>query len=467
MKAMGLTLEGNPQDVINRIAVILAVSLILVVVAALCHDRRQNITEIKRSRPATWVLALLICSYLLLIPALFATLFNMTIGAVDALVLEHASDSTIEFIYLLGDTGSWLGAVMVAIFALVVPLVKIVLLVLGEFWRCSKDPRRIQVARMCIRFVQIISKWACPDIIAYIFLFYLVRHLNRPPINGLFSLDVGFTCYTLFCWGSTISSLGVHLPALNEEMKAASKEPWPLRVLGRKGTAVAMFVIQLVFVVCFVLGQYWSCLGLRLDQNILANNGLPQWQIDVMVNLHVAEHAKADVTIFQCIDMLLKTQAESFDANAILSIIMLAVFVLGLTLLDMLVLSVASFQILSSPENSEDNRCNLITLTKHLKKLAMLDVLILGIVVVVLSGSVYKKQGLVLSPGWGLLALGGAELMHYLAYALVRSFANAKVMTVTMDVTEDKTAPKEVSEMSTTIPSDQDSEKSTDGNVPI
>lgn len=95
----------------------------------------------------------------------------MTIGAVDALVLEHASDSTIEFIYLLGDTGSWLGAVMVAIFALVVPLVKIVLLVLGEFWRCSKDPRRIQVARMCIRFVQIISKWACPDIIAYIFLF--------------------------------------------------------------------------------------------------------------------------------------------------------------------------------------------------------------------------------------------------------------------------------------------------------
>jgi hypothetical protein len=30
--------------------------------------------------------------------------------------------------------------VMVAIFALVVPLVKIVLLVLGEFWRCSKVP---------------------------------------------------------------------------------------------------------------------------------------------------------------------------------------------------------------------------------------------------------------------------------------------------------------------------------------
>ena len=43
------------------------------------------------------------------------------------------------------------------------------------------------------------------------------------------------------------------------------------------------------------------------------------------------------------------------------------------------------------------------------------------------TGRPARPAGLVLSPGWGLLALGGAELMHYLAYALVRSFANAKV----------------------------------------
>ena len=85
--------------------------------------------------------------------------------------------------------------------------------------------------------VQIISKWACPaawrnvfltphsttgvlslgvevsgatfseDIIAYIFLFYLVRHLNRPPINGLFSLDawVRDWCFmAVFCDAKTI-----------------------------------------------------------------------------------------------------------------------------------------------------------------------------------------------------------------------------------------------------------------------
>eukprot|EP00435_Cladocopium_sp_Y103_P059302 s136_g21.t1 len=59
--------------------------------------------------------------------------------------------------------------------------------------------------------------------------------------------------------------------------------------------------------------------------------------------------------------------------------------------------------------------------------------------------------------------------MHYLAYGLVRSFANApaaKVITVTME-TEATTAPKAASEMSTTTPSgsDQDSEKSIDGTI--
>ena len=67
-----------------------------------------------------------------------------------------------------------------------------------------------------------ISKWACPDMIAYIFLLYLVRHLNRPPINGLFTLDIGFACYTLFCWGSTISSQLGHLESLHWLSSCAS-----------------------------------------------------------------------------------------------------------------------------------------------------------------------------------------------------------------------------------------------------
>lgn len=91
----------------------------------------------------------------------------MTIGAVDAVVLEEASDSTVQFIRLLAETGSWLGAVLVTIFAICVPLLKILLLVLGEMWRDSpvprpvkatplprQDPARVRSARIYIRFVR-------------------------------------------------------------------------------------------------------------------------------------------------------------------------------------------------------------------------------------------------------------------------------------------------------------------------
>ncbi|CAJ1387227.1 unnamed protein product [Effrenium voratum] len=445
---MALSLDGNSQESINRIAVVLACGMLVVVGGGACWDWKTRGLKATKSTPPAWALALLAYSYALLIPAIFVTLFSMKIGAVDVIVLEEASDSTLQFIQLLGETGSWLGAVMVAIFAIVVPLLKLGLLILGECWRCSKDKSRVLAARGCIRFVQQISKWACPDLIAYIFLFYLVHHLNHYPINGLFRLELGFTCYTLFCWGSTISSLGIHLPRMPESAETKTpKEPWVLRNLGKRGTATTVFVVQIVFLVFFVLGLSWSCLGLRLKPDLLAEHGLPEWQIQIMEELDVEKNAYADVTIFTCVEMLMKAQQESFDANAIFAVVMLVLFVVGLTLLDMAVLAVAAVQTLCSSDHHvvEDNRCNFITLAKYLKKMAMLDVLILGVLVVVLSGSVYQEQGLVLLPGWGLLALFIAELMHYLTYFIVRSLAQAIPANV---------AQKEMSDSTTTESTD-------------
>ena len=74
--------------------------------------------------------------------------------------------------------------------------------------------------------------------------------------------DVGFTCYTLFCWGSTISSLGVHLPALEDiDATSAPKEPWALRVLGRKGDLIWLDLVFIVFLVLSVpYNAYWLSL---------------------------------------------------------------------------------------------------------------------------------------------------------------------------------------------------------------
>lgn len=127
--------------------------------------------------------------------------------------------------------------------------------------------------------------------VAYIFLFYLVKHLDQDPINGYFSLDIGFTCYTLFCWGSTISSLGVHPPP-----DRRGREPSAPKTFGVRGTIVLMLIFEAIFLLCFVLGLSWRlassealldsfhfsprpCLKLRLEAKILEQHGLPEWQI--------------------------------------------------------------------------------------------------------------------------------------------------------------------------------------------
>merc|ERR1719203_2223602 len=86
-----------------------------------------------------------------------------------------------------------------------------VLLVLGEAWR-SGWPLR---ARACVKAVQLVSKWACPDLFAYVLLLHLVRALPRhcPLIETAGHLDVGFSCFSIFCVCSTLASLWIPLPS--------------------------------------------------------------------------------------------------------------------------------------------------------------------------------------------------------------------------------------------------------------
>lgn len=142
--------------------------------------------------------------------------------------------------------------------------------------------------------------------------------------------------------------------------------------------------------------------------------------------LHLPDLAKAEVTIPRCIGMLAQTQSDAFDANAILAIVMLAVFVVGFTVFDMIALIVAAFQSLRldgtrTVEDATAVRHKALAASSTLKKLSMLDVTILGIVIVVASGTVYKQQGLILSFRPGLLGMLGAEICHYATYFFVHN----------------------------------------------
>ncbi|CAE8582696.1 unnamed protein product, partial [Polarella glacialis] len=133
------------------------------------------------------------------------------------------TESTVSFVGELSNSGSWAGAAFIVLYAMVIPAVKIVLLILGEVWYDSGKAWKVRSSRRCILTLHSISKWASPDMFAYVLLLCLFRKMHHPPdLISEGRLSMGFTCFSIFCVGSTIGTLGVHPPT----------EPWDESIRG-------------------------------------------------------------------------------------------------------------------------------------------------------------------------------------------------------------------------------------------
>ena len=69
----------------------------------------------------------------------------------------------------------------VIIYAIVIPIIKLLLTFFGNTLQLERCGTHRTASRRCIQMVQNISKWACPDMFAYIILMHLVRSLTVPP----------------------------------------------------------------------------------------------------------------------------------------------------------------------------------------------------------------------------------------------------------------------------------------------
>jgi len=218
-----------------------------------------------KGRTGAAVLFSLVVSYALLLPAIMTVLFSFNLYASFTLLgvasiqvnLTRENDkpaaiteSMWQLISTLWDTGGYLGAVLVVIYAMVVPALKLMLLFFGEWWRNSKDESRVLRARRCIQFVQFISKWASPDMFAYILMLHLFRDLNNPPVlQAKAVLDVGFIAFCLFCISSTISTLGIKLPTVADLPGSIGEGSIsrPVAARPKTGSAVPMFLLTAGF----------------------------------------------------------------------------------------------------------------------------------------------------------------------------------------------------------------------------
>mmetsp|Transcript_75337 Transcript_75337/g.215700 ORF Transcript_75337/g.215700 Transcript_75337/m.215700 type:complete len:481 (+) Transcript_75337:88-1530(+) len=392
-----------------------------------------------RSGMPFWSFVLLVCSYILLTPGLICTLFRYDVSALNGVMeLQHGSESMIEFIKALSSTGCWYGAAVVTLYAMVIPGIKLVLLITAEVLRI-RSPRSVRAARMCILIVQMISKWASPDMFAYVLLMYLVRELDHPPkLEAVGHLNLGFTSFALFCIFSTVACLGIQAPELpaSETALAVASEPTPLR---RKLRSVVPFVATFLFVAfaaTLAIGASLPCMALHLDLDMLfePTGHVPLSFKPFVETLGLVDLMHSEVNLWKCLGTLAKWGASG-NANFFIAFVLFAVFAIGFTILDMLVLTVAAWQLRPSSRHSNEvemqgrsadehqGPCRALSFARVLKKLSMLDVAIVGIVVVTLCGYVYRKSGVIVSMRWGLSVLFVAELCHYAAYHLVTGLA--------------------------------------------
>eukprot|EP00933_Yihiella_yeosuensis_P064080 TRINITY_DN6741_c0_g1_i2.p1 TRINITY_DN6741_c0_g1~~TRINITY_DN6741_c0_g1_i2.p1 ORF type:complete len:887 (-),score=127.46 TRINITY_DN6741_c0_g1_i2:313-2973(-) len=387
-----------------------------------------------------WSAAMLITSYILLIPGLQAMLFsfNIAVNVMGHKIYIHpdkgaiaCTESMTGLINLLQETHSDWGAGLVILYAMVVPGVKLVLLFIGEAFRHSSNPCQIQVARYCIMIVQTISKWACPDMFAYILLVHLVRVLNHSPlILTAARLDIGFSCFSVFCVCSTISALGVGLPPYPKSRDGVTESPpMFLRLLGGRGVVMFACGMLLAFLALFCAGVYLPCMALRIDQRQLypPAGSIPYSAKPMVEALGLVEMLESDVSILKCIQALFG-QIGDGDANSIFALIMFGVCVVLFSVADMLLLcasacSTFGFSRQSSqtssdqdPYRSYEGECIYLYFARIVRKLAMLDVMIMGVYVITLCFSIYKAQGIVVSVCQGLFVLIGAEAVHTLTY---------------------------------------------------
>mmetsp|Transcript_37293 Transcript_37293/g.79180 ORF Transcript_37293/g.79180 Transcript_37293/m.79180 type:complete len:503 (-) Transcript_37293:146-1654(-) len=418
----GLIPGGNPLPLVNLAAVLILSAVLGCSIAGYLIDVyciRKRFEGPASLRPRGWVVGMLFASYTLLVPGLVCTLFAFKISQLNGSeVLKDIQENMLEFTKELWDFGAYFGVACILGFAMVIPLVKLVLLCVGGWLRHSDDEAQVQIARRSIHFVQVISKWASPDMFAYILLLYLIRKLDHPPMmDGLMHLDMGFSCFSTFCVFSTVSSLGVRSP-LKPDKGRVHRLPSPVFTLALS------IVCLILFTVCLVIGMREPAMSLSLDFDKMVEAGeLAPEMLDVVKSLGIAEMAKDDVSLWSCIWELWNwsfPKNAPIEVNTFIAFTMLGVFSVLFTIVDMITLVVIAGMMQFSPARPYWG----LEVTHLFRKLSMLDVTVVGVVVIVLAGAIYAKMGVILKLNTGIYFLAVAEAAHYVIHYTVVDVAS-------------------------------------------
>jgi hypothetical protein len=453
------SLQSRTTDLLNGHSLIYNNVAVVVILACVCTmpfigyqlDRRSKSGEEQTPKRFSYrVGLLLLASYLIWVPAIFSSDFSFNIGFIVPVsnqrvgitqderhghVAGPINESTRTLVHLLWSTRAHLGAILVAIYAFIVPAAKLILLGIGEKYRFSEKIHLRRLSRNCILLMQFISKWAAPDMFAYVLLYYLIRKLQHLPVSTLGMFDIGFTCYSVFTLTCAISSLGITLPQVPGSELEDVKPPLVKRVFGLspRGVFVLASCLATAWMCFFAIGIVTPCFALHLDGELLQHH-VPDNMKQVLKMIKLNQIiGRQDVSVLRSMWSMLYWFVTDRDLNLLLAFVMLAGFAVSLTALNMATLLKAAWQL-----SRGKPPCLAIANSHVFKHLCMLDVLVMGVFVGTLAAGIYSEVGVVISVRYGCLVLVMAELMHYLTHFVVHSAAEYEIKAAAVQLDGEK-----------------------------
>ncbi|CAJ1332497.1 unnamed protein product [Effrenium voratum] len=430
-------LGGDSPTQINWLVFLVIFSVAASVALGLLLDARCR-GKAMDGRPRFWSLLLLLTSYLLLIPGLTNPVFSFSIiinviGHRKTVEPEEGhpvcTETAWSLAHLLWTTGSRIGAFLVILFSMVIPALELIMLVLGEMFRFT-SARCAEVFRYVIMWVQHRSKWASPDMFAYVLLVNLVRTIQHDPlILARARLEIGFSCFSTFVVTATVSSLGIPLPQV-KQVEDRPQAPIVLRYFGEKGVALVAGLLAVAFVPLFLHGLCSPCMSFHIEPKQLfpPYGPLPESAKPAIDILDLKDLLFSETSIVTCIRDYI-ARISKWEANTFISLALLVVCVVGSTMFDMICLVVVAFQfLLDGGYTSMNSGQYLIDTARVLRKLSMLDVAMVGVYLVTVCMSMYAKYGVVVSLENGTWILLAAEVIHAVTYHVVESACSHKEM---------------------------------------
>lgn len=384
------------------------------------------------------VVAMFVICYLILIPSIVDPTIIMKIEFTEPaslITLDCLADrcgpgylleSMWSIITGLFDIGSPAAGCLVAFYGIGVPIAKLILLVAAMYFlRCEDDDRQVW-ARKCIKSVRFISKWDSPKLVCYALLLCIMGQFNwYPVIATTVELDVGFCYYMIFCVCTLIGSLLLPLPAEPASRRVVKKPSAWVESTVQWGILPATLIMFALFAFLLYTGMFAAMFTVRMD---LSTSEIIKYAYAPLLPevqaLNMPSWASSDVSMSSCVTLLM-TRAIEGDVNGFMSWVILAVFVVGFTILNMLVLVLVASHLRDDTSHTKRKKTKQtaqqwLRIAHWLKYMSMLDVAIMGTWLMLLTGTPsWKAAGITVDSHGGLMVLLAAEVVHYATYYTV------------------------------------------------